>query len=95
MSTKHTPGPWEAVYNDHYWDIKLEGSYERIGDTCTSQFLSSGDNEEANARLIAAAPELLEALGTLERLAGTGMTQDEPARVAARAAIRKALGEEA
>jgi hypothetical protein len=49
---------------------------------------------EANAHLIAAAPELLEALETMERLAGTPMMEDDPARVAAQKALRKARGEE-
>ena len=36
--------------------------------------------------------ELLEALKDLERVAGTGMPSDDPARVAARAAIAKVEG---
>ena len=39
-------------------------------------------NEKADANLIAAAPELLEALENLERTAGLPAMQDDPARVA-------------
>jgi len=40
--------------------------------------------------MIAAAPELYAALETLERLSGSAMMHDDPARVAARAALLKA-----
>ena len=46
-----------------------------------------------NAHLIAAAPDLLEALERLERLSGSAMMTDDPAREWARAAIAKAKGE--
>ena len=48
---------------------------------------------EANANLIAAAPDMYEALETIERVAGIGMMEDDPARVKARDALRKARGE--
>jgi hypothetical protein len=46
----------------------------------------------ANARLIAAAPDLLAALERLERLSGSAMMTDDPAREWARSAIAKAKG---
>lgn len=75
MSTQaqHTPGPWKASWthrinngrrtgthvvmregsvNEHYWIPQFEG----------------GEEDEANARLIAAAPELLEALKKINSL---------------------------
>ena len=73
-----TPGPWSYV---------CEGNYARI--TCTSCEYS-GDNlrgycGESNARLIAAAPELVEALRDLcDTLGECGMTEK------ARAALAKA-----
>jgi hypothetical protein len=59
---------------------------------------SSGDQSidaaeaRANARLIAAAPDLLAALERLERLSGSAMMTDDPAREWARSAIAKAKG---
>lgn len=61
---KATPGPWHVVHNGAYREINL-GDCEcspSIAQVCPSQFLENGDNEEANAHLIAAAPELYEAL---------------------------------
>jgi hypothetical protein len=57
---------------------------------------SSGDQSidaaeaRANARLIAAAPDLLAALERLERLSWSALAPDDPVRVSARAAIAKA-----
>ncbi len=59
MKSKHTPGPWEV--DRYYWTLqrRLFGDDEpevqiigRISET-------EDDEREANARLIAAAPELL------------------------------------
>lgn len=58
MNTKHTPGPWEAVeIGVIAQKITSHGNFY----ICS---LIDPENEEdkANARLIAAAPELLEAL---------------------------------
>jgi hypothetical protein len=66
--TKHTPGPWMASHNGYYWQIDSE-KYGEIGNVCASSFsyfngakLPADKCEkfaEANARLIAAAPDLL------------------------------------
>jgi len=69
-AAKHTPAPWEV----RGWSIKHPGNGVRIArveepDKRLKQF---GDYEEdeavcrANARLIAAAPDLLEALQAIE-----------------------------
>jgi hypothetical protein len=68
MSTefKHTPGPWEVYYPD----ITGCGLGIDTADSKTSIVVfddeagvyGAGEQDEANARLIAAAPELLEAL---------------------------------
>ena len=62
MTTKHTPGPWHSVPSvpsegfDCWW---LMAGSRNIATISGYQ----GDTEcEANARLIAAAPDLLEAL---------------------------------
>jgi hypothetical protein len=60
----HTPGPWYAVDNGHYIDINIaDGIYSpSVASVLSSKFLESGDNSKANADLIAAAPDLLDAL---------------------------------
>ena len=59
MNTQHTPGPWTVAGRD------VVGKLGEM-DTCIAECFnhSSMDrhNAEANARLIAAAPELLEAV---------------------------------
>lgn len=92
----HTPGPWVHVENDDEYDVK-----HGIGsDRTVATVRTGGDMQrvEANARLIAAAPELLEALKELVRVAviNSGRGRDEEgfaAFRAARAAIAKAGGE--
>lgn len=64
MTTMHTPGPWR-VTRDYQVRHTPDGfDREEIADCSTAR------NREANARLIAAAPDLLavctEALGMLE-----------------------------
>jgi hypothetical protein len=62
---KHTPGPWEVSRNNagaiplHFQPPEVFG---RGGNCCVASNLGNGPESEANARLIAAAPELLEAL---------------------------------
>jgi hypothetical protein len=69
--SKHTPGPW-IVATDAYGAPQHIKSY-RVANTVAS-FLTSvrrstdGDEIGANARLIAAAPDLLDALQSLEPL---------------------------
>jgi hypothetical protein len=97
--SKHTPGPWGYRHNSDYGDFILTsaGDIQIIGGCgcCESPFLD-GDNPEADARLIAAAPELLEAVRELVLIA-TGDWADEEGLTAiynANAAIAKAEGEE-
>lgn len=71
MSTRHTPGPWKAIRNSHFWEI-ISDRDGQIGDTCASKFIYYNGRQllseeaepiaEANARLMAAAPELLASL---------------------------------
>lgn len=91
--SKHTKAPWSAS-----WDCNGLG-YVGLGPNCTVAHIvvpPSGD-QEANARLIAAAPELLLALqkcvAQLEMI--TGLVHDERAAlIDARAAIAKATRED-
>ena len=94
MSAAHTPGPW--YLNPRGWVV------QSTGDIVTR--LECSYNKEANARLIAAAPELLEALEGAEELAEgaikllrqldmeTGRIAAECVLRDARAAIAKAKG---
>ena len=64
MENKHTPGPWRVEWSDD------SGMYYIRADRCTvADAIVVGtydmDEEDANAALIAAAPDLLEALGQL------------------------------
>jgi hypothetical protein len=82
----HTPGPWETqrVEEDR---LVLWGREDALGTFKIADIYETANNE-ANARLIAAAPELLEAL---EMLVGPeGDLYDQYAHDKARAAIKKA-----
>lgn len=100
--SKHTPGPWIAL-NTHDIFTAL-GAKNAEGTEC---FADDGwhiadvdqgdlnlDEMRANARLIAAAPELLEALVNLLKVhEGEGGTKYHAGDIA-RAAIAKATGEQ-
>ena len=100
MSAQHTPGPWTVQTLWHSFRVvdsrAMTFSNSRLCDVqhwSTSNRGPSREEAEANARLIAAAPDLLDALKDLERVSGSAMLIDDPARANARAAIAKALGE--
>lgn len=61
QTVKHTPGPWKAELRD---GMKTISSHEEPYTIICKPHHAGGD-VEANARLIAAAPELLEALEDL------------------------------
>ena len=70
--TTYTPGPWTCNANyssQHYMVWDANGNYHEMRDKVAEM--------DANARLIAAAPELLEALqGAIETADGTpGMSE--------------------
>jgi len=91
--SKYTPGPWEQVGNLIRTEFAGEGGW--LVAACEHSL----PQHEANARLIAAAPDLLEAL---ERMAGAfvphprddteGWREEHEACELARAAIAKATG---
>ena len=110
-NTTHTPGPWATDEDDHdapYQDIKINAGNRFtvctvwIDDAPVREFNAE---QQANARLIAAAPELLEALKQC-RLALEPYDDVKPrdwktdreklafAHQAARAAIAKATGDQ-
>ena len=57
----HTPGPWE-VSRGKIAGVELSHTVVLTGRDAVAVFAGSADAGEANARLIAAAPELLAAL---------------------------------
>jgi hypothetical protein len=86
----HTPGPWLAreLISGH-WQVVQDDSAQQIAGV----YATAGDS--SNARLIAAAPDLLAALeGILEGGAlDTTAPECDGYRAIVRAAIRKAKGE--
>ena len=89
--SKHTPGPW-AIYVNAPSDIVIRKMSKDGYELCSIARVSSG---YANARLIAAAPELLEALQKIAGNTYDEWTNGAEAGRIARAAIAKATGEEA
>ena len=110
MTTKHTPGPWyvgSGTYEGR--NIYSVASVTDDEGFTYQPIVASAEDDgikcwDANARLIAAAPDLLEALQEAEKWFGpfseitiNGEHDREDVRVVAliRAAIAKALGEQA
>lgn len=94
IELKHTPGPWAFIDPDGL-AVRHPQVYSDTGAICNVTWLGDGriDELRANARLIAAAPELLEALlDCREALRRTGH-DGELAIV--NAAIAKATGNKA
>ena len=102
---KHTPGPWiirEGDFGESEFVITTEARQELgIVSICEINVYFDGDigaEQKANARLIAAAPELLAALNEIAAWGDgeAGPHMDEPgAACIARAAIAKATGGQA
>lgn len=80
--SKHTPGPWSYDADEN--EIHSDSMQETGGDPAhICEVL--GPNKEVNASLIAAAPEMLEALKTLQANFATGKTRDAIAALIAKA----------
>jgi hypothetical protein len=98
--SKHTPGPWVARRNVAFWEINpvniLDKGPYTVGDVCASDpERPDGGLQEANAKLIAAAPDLLDAL---QRIAVRLREMDDATDLDLRVvedAIQKATGEAA
>ena len=95
----HTPGPWKWDGNVCDYDPEQEAPWLVLDpDSSTTDPILRGEihcGNPANARLIAAAPDLLKALQAM--LTHMGMDEDEwnkPTFDQARAAIAKATGEQ-
>ena len=91
--SKHTPGPW--LYDDESevisTDARLEGSKAEIAEVVTSYYGPFAAEQQANARLIAAAPDLLEALREADKCM-SGLYDGSEVQARIRAAIAKATG---
>lgn len=63
MNTKHTPGPWTLEDRGYKFVVSKPGKGYITRDVCRMDASTmSAFDQDANARLIAAAPDLLEAL---------------------------------
>ncbi|UYM55267.1 hypothetical protein [Leclercia adecarboxylata] len=89
---KGTPGPWES--KTIHGDLKViqKGSYEKLAPGMVSYCCVTELENKHDAKLIAAAPELLEALQKMVESYQFEASIDNPALLQARAAIAKALG---
>ncbi len=63
---KHTPGPWQRANRESISTAYLYGPNSKRFIATVYNSPCDPDEQEANAHLIAAAPEMLEALETLE-----------------------------
>ena len=86
--TAHTPGPWFAGASTFYPGLDGPMTMRVYTDHPPTEFEVTGDNITANARLIAAAPDLLEALVAMRDHGGEDWVIDK-----ALAAIARATGE--
>lgn len=110
MKHTHTPGPWFCcpwiTSIGRVIDVGAEDG-SNVAQVLTGNNVASDDVAQANARLIAASPDLVDALANLLRWAETGrygVDAFDPMRNernlyetldAARAALWKATGEQA
>lgn len=93
--SKHTPGPWrEEFVSDKTWH---KGVYDVNGNEVALVKVKSAltaQRRDADARLIAAAPDLLDALKTCLLIVEHLASESAPSTIAeARAAIAKATGD--
>lgn len=108
--TKFTPGPWHASCHDvigkraigdsgvRFWSVTPEGKYRgdvaNVGSAEHIGGIKLGERD-ANAHLIAAAPDLYEALEAADKaLWAEGYTVADPTVVKIAAALTKARGEQ-
>lgn len=88
----HTPGPWIMRPGDpetrEYWAIEAPNSPHPLGaeytrdDNVVGQCCSAGVYREEDAKLICAAPVMLETLEWMDRLGGLGLNVHERIRKA-------------
>lgn len=99
--TMHTPGPWAVVEHDHAICIQTESPSKTKYGAARYAAIGGFDRNDraqleearANARLIAAAPDLLESLREMVDLVGMAIPFDGPQQRKARKAIARATGD--
>ena len=94
MADKHTPGPWKIGTPPPNGEQTVGTDQGLMVAVATT---GAGVQTKANASLIAAAPDLLEALQDCERVMSAelkGLLVIQPELKNARAAIAKATGEQ-
>lgn len=90
-SNKHTPGPWKVHKGVCNYHLILSCDDVEISE-CGGNFTRM--DHQANANLIASAPELLEQLEhAVNELEHSGYYHDHPSLVKMRSVIAKAKGE--
>ena len=92
MTQTHTPGPWVACPGNARQVYKIETNARGNQNDGYEIAALRGPDKDANARLIAAAPDLLAALDYLVRARDKGWKIDETGWDHARAAIARATG---
>ena len=83
MSEQYTPGPWRAINITGVWIVGRDDGH------LLTKIPAGSIDAEANARLIAAAPDLLDALERLVHLAECNTSPGPNTLTQARAAIAK------
>lgn len=94
MKGQHTPGPWFVVQGDEWTsDIATETPEQGIWTVASAN--KRRDEFDANKRLIASAPDLIEALQAMWDTSCTNMhsTPSKAAFLKASKALAKAKGE--
>lgn len=89
--SKHTPGPWKQCIFNGIEQTTIQATDKSL--VAAASYRQGDKSWSANARLIAAAPELLEALKhCADWMAAVTLSEDTPVLMQARAAIAKAEG---
>ena len=95
---KHTPGPWEIRTYDHLKSFELRSPKHSWPIAYIRKLAGRGPDsipktsQQANAHLISAAPELLEALSTILKFLESDAWNPRPSIILAKKAISKAEG---
>ena len=88
-TAKHTPGPWDIDSSRVHTSIEADGLHVAM----VSYGNVTMETHLANARLIAAAPELLEVCEEFVRKCECGEARSQRSYAQMKAAIAKAKGE--
>ena len=94
MTTSHTPGPWFYDFAGDAAAVIVDREGDHVVDLVASSYTTAQSALPGNARLIAAAPSLLDALRwALDQLDDDLDPDHQAALAAARATLAAATGE--